>query len=94
MAQSDMTLRCPHCGEVLRPFTLPDNTGWDDARQWACFNDECSYFKDGWDWMWAQYEVKASYRYRVVDQNDLKGSPLPVWSATAIRDRIIEEDGN
>ena len=73
---------------------MPDNSGWNNPIQWACFNDDCPYFKEGWNWMWDHYEVKASYRYRVVDPKDQKGSPLPVWSNTAIRDRIVEENGN
>jgi len=37
----------------------------------------------------SNYAVKASYRYRV-DPTTGKGSPLAVWSADAVKDRIIE----
>jgi hypothetical protein len=93
MPRAEEKARCPHCGEKLRAFELPDNTGWSQAHQWACFNDECPYFKDGWDWMWQHYEVRASYRYRIVNQESGLAQPLAVWSKTAIRDRIIDDDG-
>ncbi len=91
MSERRVELTCPHCGERLEAFSLPDGTGWDDRLQWACFNDECPYFKEGWDWMWEHYRAKASYRYRVVNAETGKCSPLAVWSPNAIRDRIIED---
>ena len=84
-------LRCPHCKGILQAFSLPDNTGWEAPHQWACFNDECPYFVSGWDWMYENYEVRASYRYRVVDEQSGQASPLAVWSKTALLDRIIKE---
>ena len=90
MPQSTEALRCPHCREPLSKIEMPPEAGWDDQQQWACFNDECSYYKEGWDWMWQNYRVKCSYRYRVVSPT-AKCSPLAVWSDNAIRDRIIDE---
>lgn len=83
--------QCPHCGEPLRPFALPDNTGWEALVHRACFNDDCGYFRRGWDWMEERYGVRASYRYRV-DPATGKDSPLAVWSPTALRDRILADD--
>jgi hypothetical protein len=37
------------------------------------------------------FQQKASYRYRYNPQNDEDG-PLPVWSPTALRDGIVEEE--
>ncbi len=71
---------------------MPENAGWDERIQWACFNDDCPYYREGWDWMWQQYEVKASYRYRVANPESGYASPLAVWSETALRDRIVEDD--
>lgn len=82
---------CPHCGAALLRFTLPEAGGWDEDFHWACFNDDCDYFRRGWIWMFDHYGVKASYRYRI-DPTSGKASPLAVWSKTAIRDRIIEDD--
>ena len=84
------TLQCPHCGVPLDEITLPDGSGWEETPHWVCFNDECSYFRDGWDWMWTTYEIRASYRYRITNQANGKASPLAVWSDTAVRDRIVQ----
>ena len=80
---------CPHCNEILQPFELPDNTGWQTDFQLACFNDECPYFQRGWIHMEEHYAVKASYRYRV-DPATAKPSPLAVWSTDALKDRILD----
>ncbi|MFH1132282.1 MAG: hypothetical protein V1754_13170 [Pseudomonadota bacterium] len=81
--------RCPHCGGSLQAFEVPEAGGWDLPFQLACFNDECPYYRDGWNWMWEQYQVKASYRYRVNPKTNT-ASPIAVWSKTALLDRIIE----
>lgn len=75
----------------MKAFSLPDNTGWEQPYQWACFNNDCPYYKKGWDWMYEKYNVKSSYRYRVADPKTGQDSPLPVWSESALLDRIIEE---
>jgi hypothetical protein len=91
MSAASDDLKCPHCGNPLDAFNLPDGTGWENPVQWACFNDDCSYYRDGWEWMWDHYAVKASYRFRMMDPATGRTSPLPVWSDSALRDRIIEE---
>jgi hypothetical protein len=85
--------RCPHCGGSLQPFALPDNTGWKEPVHWACFDDDCEYFRRGWNWMEERFGVRASYRYRV-DPATRKDSPLGVWSSTALRDRILGDAGD
>ena len=92
MTGTKKNLCCPHCGEALRPFEVPEQTNWGREVQWACFNDDCPYYKDGWGWMWEQYSVKASYRYRVTDAQTGNSSPLAVWSQTAVLDRIINDE--
>ena len=82
---------CPHCGERLKKFSLPADTGYSGLYQLACFNDDCSYYREGWDWMYQQYEVKASYRFRV-DPTTGGATPLAVWSETAVKDLILEDD--
>ena len=84
---------CPHCGDALSAFEMPDDLGWEHQVQHACFNDECPYFVKGWDWMWENYRTRASYRYRITDASSSHASPLPVWSKTALKDRIVKEDG-
>ncbi len=91
MTKTPQSYDCPHCGSSLKRIELPDNTGWDGQYHLVCFNDECSYYTEGWKHMWEQYEVKASYRYRVNPENGV-ASPIAVWSETALRNRIVEDD--
>jgi len=83
------TPSCPHCGQSLIRFELPDNTGWEGEFQLACFNDECPYFVRGWKHMEEHYAARASYRYRI-DPTTGHASPLGVWSKTALLDRILD----
>jgi hypothetical protein len=83
--------RCPHCDAPLQPFSLPEQGGWDADFHVACFNDDCSYYRNGWKWMEENYGVRSSYRFRV-DPSTGKASPLAVWSSQAIRDRILDAE--
>lgn len=82
---------CPHCGSELKKWQVPDGSSWSDEYFLVCFNDDCSYYLNGWKWMEEQYRQKASYRYAY---NPGQDAPLmiPVWSATATREMIIEDD--
>ena len=91
MTGAKSPLTCPHCGALLKRFSLPEAGGWDTDYQLACFNDDCPYYREGWDWMRENYEAKASYRYRV-DPATGCASPLAVWSPTALLDRILDDD--
>jgi hypothetical protein len=82
---------CPHCGSRLINWRVPDGASWDEETFLVCFNDQCRYYRNGWDWMMAEYGRKASYRYML---NPATGaaSPLPVWSDTATREMIVDDD--
>ncbi len=85
---------CPHCGSRLRRWRVPDEATWDEEFFFVCFDDDCSYFKAGWDWMKQQYNQQASYRYAVNPTNDA-AMMIPVWSRTATREMIEDEaEGN
>ncbi len=91
MSEQGKELRCPHCNERLRAFRVPELSTYEEAVHWACFNDDCCYYRDGWKWMQERYAAQASYRYRVMDAAGTCASPLAVWSDDAVRDLIIEE---
>lgn len=91
MSSPKVNLTCPHCNAMLKAFRMPDGAGWDEKVQWACFNNECSYFKEGWEWMMEKYSAKSSYRYRVADPDKPTGTPLAVNNETMLLDLIIED---
>jgi len=70
---------------------VPVGASWDDEFFYVCFNDECSYYQGGWKWMKQEYNQQASYRYAI---NPSNGSTLmiPVWSDSATREMIVEND--
>jgi len=87
---SDVPRTCPHCESGLKKWLVPDGASWEEEYFFVCFNDDCSYYQEGWKWMEEQYGQKASYRYGV---NPTTNSPLmiPVWSDSATREMIVDE---
>ena len=87
----DTIQTCPRCGSNLKKWLVPDGASWAEDFFYVCFNDDCPYYRDGWDWMMKQYSQKGSYRYMI---NPITGasSPLPVWSDIATKEMIVEDD--
>ena len=80
---------CPHCNQPLKKWRCPEGSSWDAEFLLVCFNDECTYYQRGWDWMKSKYNQSISYRFSL---NVVNGSsaPLPVWSNDALKNSIIE----
>jgi len=89
---TDTKPTCAHCGGPLSRWRVPEDTSWEEEFFLVCFNDDCPYYRDGWDWMKKNYNQHVSYRYAL---SPVTGAPLmiPVWSSTATRE-LIEEDEN
>jgi hypothetical protein len=68
----------------------PQLGSWSGEYQFVCFNDDCPYFVRGWNWMKSQFNVNASYRFRLEPLTGENG-PLPVWSKKALRSGIIQD---
>jgi hypothetical protein len=51
---------CPHCGHHLKKWLVPDGASWTEEYLFVCFNDDCSYYREGWEWMEQQYSQHAS----------------------------------
>lgn len=81
---------CPHCGSRLHRWRVPDGATWGEEFFLVCFDDACSYYREGWSWMKSQFNQTASYRYAL---NPRTGTtlPIPVWSDSATRE-MIEDD--
>ena len=88
---TDVSRTCPHCGSHLKKWLVPEDASWNEEFFYVCFNDDCSYYKRGWVWMKEQFGQEASYRY-MINPNTGASSPLPVWSDSATREMIVEED--
>ena len=88
---SETPRTCPHCESSLKKWLVPEEASWNEEFFYVCFNDECSYYQRGWEWMKEQFNQAASYRYMV---NPTTGAcaPLPVWSDSATREMIVEDD--
>lgn len=58
---------CPHCGETMKLWEVPDipvedGLGWGSPYLYLCFNDECPLYVSGWRNMEANYGRTCSYR--------------------------------
>lgn len=84
------TPKCEHCDAEMKKWLVPPDSTWATEFLWVCFNDECPYFQRGWDHMMKTQEARASYRHSMNPETGSTG-PLPCWSYSALRDRIIEE---
>ena len=88
----ELSRSCPHCETRLSKWRVPDGASWDEEFFYVCFNNDCSYYRNGWTWMKEQFSQEASYRYALNPTTDAV-LPLPVWSDTATREMIVDETG-
>ena len=89
---SEQAAVCPHCGETLTKWMVPDGASWDDEFFFVCFNNECPYYVRGWKWMKEQYNQEASYRY-ALNPNTGGSLMIPVWDEEATRQMIVDDSG-
>lgn len=85
------TLECPHCGERLLKWAVPQSpfTAWDVEFMYVCFNDECPYLARGWDVMNRQGNRGVSYRFAYNSYRDQCLS-IPVPNIHALKEGIID----
>ena len=90
MADNDSNHTCPHCAQPLQKWQSPELGTWSAEYHLVCFNDDCQYFRKGWEWMFERFAARASYRFRLDPSTGEKG-PVPVWSVDALKSGIIED---
>jgi hypothetical protein len=90
MTQDDKTI-CPHCGQKMSKWSSPAVQSWGSEFQYICFNDDCGYYKRGWEHTFKTIGINASYRHRY-DPNTGQLGPFPVSSPKAGKEGIIAED--
>jgi hypothetical protein len=86
----EISQTCPHCGSRLKKWLVPEGSSWSEEFFFVCFNDECPYYREGWEWMQQQYGQTASYRYMFNPVHNTSSS-IPVWSDSATREMIVED---
>ena len=89
MSSEDKTI-CPYCGQKLSKWVSPATASWGSECQYICFNDDCDYYKRGWDHTFKKIGIKASYRHRYDPETGQTG-PFPVNTPDAGKDQIINE---
>jgi len=87
---TDNYRECPHCKKRLSKWRVPDESSWAEEFFYVCFNDDCTYYKNGWSWMKERYNQNSSYRY-ALNPTTNGSSPLPVWSDSATREMIVDD---
>jgi hypothetical protein len=68
---------CKYCGNKMSKVAMPFDSDWNVEYLMICMNDECGYYKDGWNWMWNNYHVHVSYRFYINTFHNTDG-PFPV----------------
>lgn len=86
---NNISKKCPYCNHELSKWLPPPESDFPQEIYLVCFNDECSYYVEGWEWMRQQYNQNVSYRFKLNPISGEKG-PLPVWSSSALRSGIVE----
>ena len=86
------TLKCPYCGVRMKKWAVPQTpyTEWENEFMYVCFNDDCGYFRRGWDEMNRQGNIGFSYRLMYHPEKDAF-LPLPVPSFKALKESIVED---
>jgi len=90
--KTELKTTCPHCEAQMLKWQVPPDSTWINEYFWVCFNDECPYYVRGWNIMSEKYQQNASYRHSLNPDTGTT-SPIPVWSASALKSGIISEEG-
>lgn len=87
---------CPHCDQEMSLWEVPpvnfsDGLGWGAPYLFMCFNDDCPFYKRGWESMRENYAHNCSYRcmnYPGTEQFEA----IPVFSPAGGTGQIIDDE--
>lgn len=87
---------CPHCKQKMiiwecPPMTFSDGLGWGTPYLFACFNDDCPMYLEGWKHIYEDYGNIASYRC-ICYPDSGKTDCMPVFSRNGGKGGIIDEE--
>jgi hypothetical protein len=87
---------CPHCGQEMKIWECIETgfscgSGWGTPYLFACFNDECPPFQNGWESMKKNYGKKCSYRCICFPDSRVMEMML-VYSLFDGKTSIVDED--
>jgi len=87
------TLACPHCGEPLSKWEVPDDPciDWPNQYLYLCFNDACPFVVRGWRVLWQQGFPGASYRY-LYNPETGASTTVPIRNLNDLRPGIVQEE--
>ncbi len=80
---------CKYCESEMKATAFPPGHDLGFEYVYICFNDECGYYKRGWDHMKENFKVNSSYRYMFNPHNGSVG-PIPVFSPYTFKPQIFE----
>ncbi len=86
---------CPHCGKEMKILECTDTglscgSGWGTPYLFACFNDECPAFVNGWETMKRDYGRTCSYRC-ICFPGSQHTEMMMVFSSAGGKSDIIDE---
>ncbi|MEE9566972.1 MAG: zinc ribbon domain-containing protein [Desulfobacteria bacterium] len=87
---------CPHCKQEMviwecPPMTFSDGLGWGTPYLFACFNNDCPLYLEGWKNIYEEYGNVASYRC-ICYPDSGKMECMPVFSREGGTGGLIDEE--
>ncbi|MEW5736224.1 MAG: zinc ribbon domain-containing protein [Thermodesulfobacteriota bacterium] len=87
---------CPHCGEEMSIWEVPDmnfsdGLGWGTPYLFVCFNNHCPSYASGWDEIKNRYAHRASTRC-ICYPGTTQYEYMPVFGEAGGTGQIVDEE--
>ena len=70
---------CRYCNATMEKMDAR-HLEWGTTFLWVCYNNECTFFKKGWDHMMKTVGQLVSYRFMITPDNGSQGV-IPAFSS-------------